>query len=49
MNKNKIRLKKNEKKPYLEYVLFNEGVTELKGTKMKLKLKNFNFNFKFWI
>ena len=31
--------KENEKKPYHVYVLSNEGVPELKGTKIKLKLK----------
>ena len=40
MNKNKIRWK-NEKKPYLVYLLFNEGETELIGTKIKLKFKKF--------
>ena len=36
MNKNRIKLK-NEKKPCDVYVLFNGGVTELIGTKIKLK------------
>ena len=38
MNKNKIKLR-NEKKLYDVYVLYNGGVTELIGTKIKLKLK----------
>ena len=36
MNKNK-KNSKNEKKAYDVYILFNGGVTELKGTKIKLK------------
>ena len=49
MNKNKIRFKKNEKKPCDMYVLFNGKVTELIGTKIKFETKkisilNFEFN-----
>ena len=46
-----LKIKKNEEKQYLVYVLFNEGVNEFVGTKIKLKLKkilililNFEFN-----
>ena len=46
MNKNKIKWK-NEKKSYDVYVLFNGGVTELIGTKIKLKLKILILNFEF--
>ena len=38
MNKKR---RNNEKKPYLVYVHFNEGVTKLIGTKIKLKLKKY--------
>ena len=45
---NKIKQnKKDEKKPWDVYVLFNGRVTELIGTKIKFEIKN--FNFKFWI
>ena len=39
MNKDKMKFLKNEKNPYHAYVLFNEGVTEIIGTKIKLKFK----------
>ena len=38
-------MKKDEKKPFDVYVLFNGRVTELIGTKIKFEIKNFNFKF----
>ena len=39
MNKDKMKFKKNVKKPYNMYVLFNKRVTEFIGSKIKLKFK----------